>query len=195
MKLTNCTTCGTLEELLSDIDCTIIYNATKKYNSIVYNLEACLNSRLLRDLLRYKRILNNRLYDATYPCSSIAVDKIITQASLIVREEDCSRCKECDIEVLPSTTSTTTTTTTSTTTSTTTTSYPVYCSRYRVTGNPEAPFDADYNLTYLPCGGDRPNPVTIVINSQETIDLCCVPDTISVDNYFTVILLNEICIP
>ena len=195
MRLTNCTTCGTLEELLSDIDCTIVYNAVKKYNSIAYNLGVCLNSRLLRDLLRYKRILNNRLYDATYPCSSISVDKIITQASFIVREEDCSRCKECDIDVLPSTTSTTSTTTTSTTTSTTTTSYPVYCSRYRVAGNPQAPFDADYNLTYLPCGIDRPNPITIVINSQETIDLCCVPDTISVDNYFTVTLLNEICIP
>jgi len=196
MKLTNCTTCGSLEELLSDIDCTIIYNASKKYNSIAYNLGICLNSRLLRDLLRYKRILNNRLYDATYPCSSIPVNKIINQASFIVREEDCSRCKECDIEVLESTTTTSTTTsTTTTTTSTTTTSYPSNCSRYRVGVFPEIPFSATFNLTYSPCGIDRPTPVTITINTKEVIDLCCVPDSISVDSLFSVILLNEICIP
>lgn len=194
MKLIECTTCGSLEELQSAIDCAILYNVNKKYNALVYNLDCCVDDSTLRDVIRYKRILRNRLYDAAYPCATISVDNIVTQAALIALPDDCSRCKDCEAEILPSTTSTTTTTTTSTTTTSTTTQYPSNCSRYRVSGDPNAPFEATYNLTYFPCG-DRIPLVTISIVSTDIVDLCCVPDTITVDPFFTVTLLNSICIP
>lgn len=195
MKLIECTTCGSLEEVQSAIDCTLVYHINKKYNALVYNLDCCFDDRLYRDLLRYKRILQNRLYDAVYPCSDIAVDKIVTQAALLALPDDCNRCTDCDIDILSSTTTTTSTSTTTTSTTTTTTSYPSNCSRYRLQVNPEVPvMDDYYSYSYTPCI-DRAPIVTGLIKPTEVIDFCCVPGSIVIDPVFNIILINSICIP
>lgn len=195
MKLVECTSCGSLKDVLSAIDCTIYHYINKRYNSLVYNVECCNDDRLYRDLLRYRRILANRLYDDTYPCLDISLSHIITQASLLALPDDCGRCSDCDAEILPSTTSTSTTTTTTTSTTTTTTAYPIFCSRYRIQVKQGIPVaDVTYDFTYFPCI-DRAPRITGQITPDQVIDLCCSPGSIVIDPVFDVILLNSICIP
>lgn len=197
MKLTHCTNCDSLEKLLESIECTLVYLIKRKYYSLIYNVNYCEDS--YKDLLRYRRIIEKRIYNSTYPCVSVKISTIIEQAKKLVIDEDCSRCAECDIEIpatvySTTTTSTTSTSTTSTTSSTTSTTQVISnCSRYRVAGNPEAPFVRDYSLTYAGCKNGEP--LTIMINSLQTIDLCCRPGTIVVDPFFTVTMINSICIP
>ena len=100
MKLTKCTNCESLEELTAFLECTLVHLAKGKYNSEIYNLNYCPDMHRFKSLMRYKRILKRRLYDPTYPCSSVKISDIITQVSLLVDQENCSRCFECDIEII-----------------------------------------------------------------------------------------------
>lgn len=114
-----CTYCNSLESLSERLDCSILDMALNKYSSVVHNTQSYFDQILMNDLVRYRRILNRRLYNNQYPCCTINLEDIITKATLLSYSDNCNKCQDC-FPLLPGTTSTTTTTTSSTTTTTTT---------------------------------------------------------------------------
>jgi len=51
-----------------------------------YNTEVYFNSIQYKKLLRYKRILGARILNGEYPSSSIDVQDIITQTTLLIKK-------------------------------------------------------------------------------------------------------------
>lgn len=100
-----CTTCGSLEELVKYIDCTIAEMAKNRYYSVIYNIVLPFDSRKFKKLLRYKRILQRRLTISNYPDYRFNVQDLIFNIKRLVLLEDCSQCATC----FPTLTTTTTT--------------------------------------------------------------------------------------
>lgn len=95
--LKKCKNCEDLSLLLSKIECTIIFMLKKKHSIQVYNLEDNFDEDRLKSLFRYKRVLNKRIYDCSYPSKNIKTSDLIQQASLLAfRGEDCSECQTCN---------------------------------------------------------------------------------------------------
>lgn len=116
MKLTTCTNCGSLEKLLSSIECTLVQLMREKLNSLKYNIDYCFDTYRYKALLRYKRIIKMRLRNPSYPASDIKLNQILTIVTLLVDDKECSKCVECDITTLKPKVSTPTTTIAPTTT-------------------------------------------------------------------------------
>lgn len=110
-----CTNCGTLDELLAKIECTILYLAKNKNNSLKYNVEVYFNQDDFNTLVRYKRILTRRRVDCDYPSACIKTSNIISYITkLAFRGSGCSICESCFPEIPQSNSSTTSSTTSNT---------------------------------------------------------------------------------
>ena len=94
-NISTCTYCSDLNKVLSQIDCTLRNMIKNKYNVLSYNVTLSFNDRMYRDLIRYKRIITNRLFNPTYPSKLASVDVILTKASLLIDKNKCSVCPEC----------------------------------------------------------------------------------------------------
>jgi len=85
-----------IDALLAKIECTIFYITKQKYYSLVYNTSYKFDADLLKQLVRYKNILNKRKYNCTYPCPSIKTRDIISHVNTIAfRDGNCSQCESC----------------------------------------------------------------------------------------------------
>ena len=56
-RLINYPECGTISQLLNDIDCKLVEMAGSLYNNTVFMLNKPINYEAILDLLNYKRIL------------------------------------------------------------------------------------------------------------------------------------------
>lgn len=84
------------KDLLDRIECSVLFMIKKKQAILVYNLEDSFDEDRYKDLLRYKRVINNRIYDCNYPCSSIDSPTLIEKVNqLAFREGNCSQCITC----------------------------------------------------------------------------------------------------
>lgn len=117
--LNQCTSCGSLRSLLDGIECTLLYLAKNKDNSLKYNVDTYFDQELFTKLVRYKRVLNRRIYDCDYPCSTIKTSRLIALVSHLVFRENCSLCPDCFPELDNPSPSSSSTTSSSTTTSNT----------------------------------------------------------------------------
>ena len=108
--LKKCTNCDTLEELSKKIECTILYLAKNKNNSLKYNVNVYFDQSTFNSLVRYKRIIERRMYDCDYPSSCIKTGDIISFVTkLAFRGSHCSVCENCFPELSTSSSSTTST--------------------------------------------------------------------------------------
>jgi len=98
-----CQDCPDLQELLSDIDCTLLDLTQNKYNSIVYGIENCFDENLYQTLAHYKSIITKRLYNSHYPCYEYSSNELLSKARLLTYKTNCSRCPECE-EIINTTT-------------------------------------------------------------------------------------------
>lgn len=117
--LKECEACSDLSHLLKQIDCTILYLSKNRDFSIKYNVELYFNQNEFNDLVRYKRIVERRIYSCNYPDATIKTSDIIAYATkLAFRDGNCSQCESCFPEqstASPNSTTSTSTTTTSNT--------------------------------------------------------------------------------
>ena len=129
-QITKCNNCDALKTAYNRVECTILDLMRNKFTNITYNTTQFFCQELLNRLIRYKRVINSRLFNPKYPCSLIETQDIIT---LVVThayaDPECSLCPPCfpggtTTTTSTSTTSTTTTSTSSSTTTTTTTAAP-----------------------------------------------------------------------
>ena len=108
-----CSNCGSLREVYDSIECTIVDLIKRKFTNLHYNTSLSFNQGLYNDLVRYKRVVGNRLYNPSYPCSSIDYQDIITQVKLrAYKNGECSQCTTC----FPASDNTSSSTTSSSTT-------------------------------------------------------------------------------
>lgn len=95
--LVKCESCNDLSILYKKIECSILYMIQRKHAIQKYNLEDNLNQEKWDDLVRYKRIIGNRIYDCSYPSDCIKTSSIIEKASqLAFKEDNCSQCELCN---------------------------------------------------------------------------------------------------
>jgi hypothetical protein len=116
-RLSECTECSSISELLDIIDCKLTELAKNEYNNIIFSLNLPIQSETFGDLLNYKRILTNKLcnydYACAFPLSAIASRVKVLTGGLT---NCCVRKKAKPSHYIPIVPSTSTTSTTSTTT-------------------------------------------------------------------------------
>ncbi len=113
--LKECNGCDDLQAVYDKIECTLLYLANNKNNSLKYNVSVFFDEELFKDLARYKKIIYKRIRNCNYPCSTIKTSELIARASFLAfRDGNCSRCENCFPEIPIETTSTTSTTTSAT---------------------------------------------------------------------------------
>ena len=167
-----CQDCPDLQELLSDIDCTILDLSKNKYNSVIYGVENCFNSSLYHALIAYKRIITGRLYNSKYPCSQYTSNELLSKVRLLAYKTGCTRCPECE-EVI-----------------TTTTTLPPPpggdCMTYLVEPKNAYQINAPvpHPYSYIDCSGGL---VTGVLTQYQVLNVCAIQNTIVINpNIFTV---------
>lgn len=81
-KITNCSECASIPQLIADIDCKVYELSKSLYNNIVFALNLHIDYMSILDLLNYKRILEYKLVNPNYVCE-ISVDKIANRVKLL----------------------------------------------------------------------------------------------------------------
>jgi hypothetical protein len=166
-----CQDCPDLQEVLSDIDCTIVDLSKNKYNSVAYGIEDCFNENLYKALVHYKQIITARLYNPHYPCYEFSSNELLAKARLLAYKTDCSRCPECE-EVIETTT--------------TTTFPPSTCHSSLVEPGPLAGVGLPvlYPYSYLNCAGGVVNGV---LTQYQVLNICALENSISINPLIFVI--------
>lgn len=170
-----CDACPDLQEVLEDIDCTILFLTKHKYDSIVYGVKECFDPSLLKELEIYKRIITSRLYNPSYPCSEYTSNEILGKARLLAYRTNCSNCPECEAV------------------DTTTTTLPpigTNCSSYMVSVASPTGISTDYPYSYIDCEG---NVITGTISQYQALTICAIQYTITISPIFTIDQYDEEC--
>ncbi len=168
-----CDDCSSLQQILEDIDCTILDLITHKYNQLIYGVDIYCKEALYDALIVYKRILTARLYNCVYPCSPYNTNEILSKARLLVYKTNCSRCPECEEIIIPSTTTT----------------FPPDEGRC-VTYLLNFVGDATYPYSYIDCEGSIQ---TGSLNSGEFLNICAIQYSIVISPNVTIIQTANDC--
>jgi len=124
-RLSECTECSSISQLLDIIDCKLTELAKNEYNNIIFSLNLPIQSETFGDLLNYKRILTNKLCNYDYACA-FSLSAIASRVKVLTGglTNCCVRKKAKPshyIPIVPTTTTTSSSTTSTSTTSTSTT--------------------------------------------------------------------------
>lgn len=84
-RLTNCSDCGSIPALLSDIDCKLKEMAQTEYNNIVFSLGYSVSKETIDSLLNYKRILLFKYCNPHY-ASCYSVRMIASRIKLLIHK-------------------------------------------------------------------------------------------------------------
>lgn len=82
-RLTNCTECSDIPNLLEDINCKIFEMANSLYNNTVFALNRPIQGTVMLDLLNYQRILTYKYCNPEY-ASHYSVNQIASQVKLLI---------------------------------------------------------------------------------------------------------------
>jgi len=112
-RLSECTECSSISQLLDIIDCKLTELAKNEYNNIIFSLNLSIQSETFGDLLNYKRILTNKLCNYDYACA-FSLSAIASRVKVLTGglTNCCVRKKAKPSHYIPIVPSTTTTTTT-----------------------------------------------------------------------------------
>ena len=114
-QIVQCDNCTSLKDMLEKIDCSLFHLVRNRWNNEAFNVSLYTDRRRFRDLATYRRIIEERIYNACYMGRHIdSLDIMAKAGRLLYGNDECSKCVSCSEQ-------TTTTTTTSTSTTTTTT--------------------------------------------------------------------------
>lgn len=84
--LTECTNCGSIKGLLSQIDNSIVKRIQNKWSNVIYNTELYFNPSVYKDLLWWKRILENKVININYPIADVDNQDVIGKITLILNK-------------------------------------------------------------------------------------------------------------
>jgi len=83
VKLTDCTNCINLLELLCQIDERLAYYASNEYHRITLLLNINTDPEAIGDLLHYKRIVTNRLFYPSY-AQEVPLANIVSRIKILL---------------------------------------------------------------------------------------------------------------
>ena len=81
-RLTNCVECGSIPDLLKDIDCKLTEVSFSLYNNITLMLNKPFALSVMLDLLNYKRILTYKYWNPDYS-EAYSVEQIANKVKLL----------------------------------------------------------------------------------------------------------------
>jgi len=81
-RLTNCVECGSIPELLADIDCKLTDVSFSLYNNITLMLNKPFAVNAILDLINYKRILTYKYWNPDY-AAMYSVEQIASKVKLL----------------------------------------------------------------------------------------------------------------
>jgi hypothetical protein len=81
-RLTNCTECSSIPNLLEDINCKIFEVSKSLYNNTVFALNQPVKGTVMIDLLNYQRVLTYKYCNPEY-ASRYSVNQIATRVKLL----------------------------------------------------------------------------------------------------------------
>lgn len=81
-RLANCVECGSIPELLADIDCKLTDVSFSLYNNITLMLNKPFAVNAILDLINYKRILTYKYWNPDY-ASRYSVEQIASKVKLL----------------------------------------------------------------------------------------------------------------
>jgi len=160
-----CEDCSNLQEVLSYIECTLLDLAKKKYSSLAYGVKTCFSQELFNDLSYWKRIVEARIYNCSYPCSEFSSNDILAKARILAYNIDCSRCPECEEVIVP----------------TTTTTFPPdesRCVSYLVEGIEPTGDSVQYPYSYINCSG---NFISGSISQYQGLNICAIENSVFIN--------------
>lgn len=95
-QIVQCNNCDALKAAYKRIECTILDLMRNKYYNISYNSGLYFSQELVNKLIRWRRVINSRLFNPKYPCSEIDTQDIIKLAvTHAYYKDNCSLCLEC----------------------------------------------------------------------------------------------------
>ena len=77
ISIQTCQNCGSLQDLLDKINLKIWELSLQRLQTLQYNLSTFPDQGKVNDLLHYRRIVQKRLYNASYPCSQYTVQDLM----------------------------------------------------------------------------------------------------------------------
>lgn len=167
-----CDDCPDLQDVLKDIDCTLLDLSKNFHSSIIYGVETFFDQALYTRLLRWKRIITGRIYNCHYPCSLYSPNELLTIPRLLSYKKECSRCPECE-EIV------------TTTTTTTFPPSPASCVTYFVYAELQTGTSIQYPYSYIDCEGGL---VTGTISQYQALNICAIESSLSINlDIFTVL--------
>ena len=94
--LVKCDNCDGLKTLYAKVECSILYMMHRKHAINIYNLGDIFDETRYKNLIKYKRILEKKMFDNTYPSTKILTSQLIARISeLAFKDENCSSCEDC----------------------------------------------------------------------------------------------------
>lgn len=99
-KVTNCKECGSIPDLIKNIDCKIAEISERLYNNIIFSLNLNISYSDVLDLLNYRRILEYKLVNPEYACE-FDVPRITTRVKLLAGACKCKCVYEPPVEPEP----------------------------------------------------------------------------------------------
>jgi hypothetical protein len=179
-QIKTCSDCQQLTDLLKKLDLKLWEIAKKDWDQKKYNLDKTPTPDV-QELLIYKRILQNRIYNADYPCSDFSSQDMFKRLiSKIASFSFKCLCFRQPPAVSTTTTTSTTNTTSSTTTTTTTAATPLFAGASDSSSTPDESAILSGNIFYQ-------NPVNPIIvnwtsfNSAPKYLWFAVPDVTGAD--------------
>jgi hypothetical protein len=85
VKLSGCTDCADLHDLLCQIDSKLLYYGTNHLNNTKLLLDLEFNKDVVDCLINYKRILSNKIFNPSY-CCSVNLTNIISRVKILLNK-------------------------------------------------------------------------------------------------------------
>ena len=103
-----CLDCDTLETIYNQINCSVYQLIKSKWIGHTYNTDSFFDEIQYKTLLRLKKIIFNRMYNPSYPVSSVVNQDLITISTrALYKYNECQDCPCQDFTDFITTTTTT----------------------------------------------------------------------------------------
>jgi hypothetical protein len=99
--LTECKDCNSLKDQLNKLKCTLLLKTKKKYHALIYNLAYKKQDDKIKDVIRWQKLIEKRIYNCSYPDSAFTNQDILLKLNNISVKDDCSQCPTCFPELTP----------------------------------------------------------------------------------------------
>lgn len=93
-QIRECVDCGSIQNLLEDIDCTLAHMGRSHWLNISFDACNYYNRATVLKLLHYKRILTKKMFNPNYGCG-VELASIISRVKVLLLNKSCNSLNDC----------------------------------------------------------------------------------------------------